>query len=240
MDGIPFHLPISSQALIIIGVVALVVILVVFLSIRGVRGRSGSKDFVIVIRSDGTARSYPLNPVVPPTLYTYDCGVSDLCYFLADAKPIIFYDGKSFKNMYIAVESDLLSIAIKPEDVELMSSLATSVKEASSDDIVNLVMYMLSKKSEDHVIRIPPRIKVALSYKYDPAGVKVIEDLFRRDASAFTVLVSSLRSAGVARELAMSYAIRAGAQVRRLQTIGTVIAIIVIALAVAYLLMSAR
>lgn len=233
MDGVPFFLPISIDWLVaIVGVIVIGIIIVLALP-RGVRaGGVASKDFVIVLRSNAPAQSYPIEPVAPTKLYQYKRENGDTCLLIADTQPIPFISKKQARNMFIAVESDLVSLAVDPGSVDALSSVSDAIKDVSSDDIINVVSYMLEKKSDNNLVAIPPNLRVAVTYKYAPKGISIIEKLLKADASIISTVIAGLRAASAAKELAQAAAIRAGAEARRWYTLALVIVMIMIGLAV--------
>lgn len=234
MNGIPFYLPIDFGSLVMIVVGIIVMILIVLMLLRrGAVGGRVSGDFVIVLSSNGPAKSYPIEPVAPPRLYQYKKGSGEVCLLIADTPPIPFQGKKGVNNMFIAVESDILSLALNPGTVDVISTVSGSTKSVSVDDVIDLVSYMLEKKSESDAIVVPPNIRVAFTYKYNPAGISIIEDLLRSDASILSTVIANLRAAQTAKELAQAVAIRAGAEAKRWTSIAIMIVMITIGIAVA-------
>ncbi|MEM2569222.1 MAG: hypothetical protein QXT67_04710 [Candidatus Bathyarchaeia archaeon] len=234
MDGFPFYLPINIDLLVIIVSIVVIGIMVALSVAKRSGGERAGKDYALILRSSAPAQFYPIEPIAPPKLYQYKRESGDVCLLIADTPPIAYFAKKQIRNLFIGVEKDLVSLAINPESVDVLSSASEATKEIPASDIIDVVSYMLEKKAENDTIVIPPNLRVTVSYKYVPEGVSLIEKLLASDASIISTVIASLRAATAAKDLAQAVAIRAGAESRKWFTIA--IAIVMVAIAAAILL----
>ncbi|MEM4976055.1 MAG: hypothetical protein QXT64_01880 [Desulfurococcaceae archaeon] len=188
----------------------------------------------MVITPEGLTYSFPVTPLVPPTLYTYECPGTEMCLMVARNPPLLLYDGKtkSSRKMWFGVEVDGLTLTITPYEAQALSMAGEAVGEFNVDDIVRLVKYAIDKKGYSENVVIPGGFRVSFTYKIYPTIIKVLTDILKSDATALTTILSSLRAAKEAKTLAEAVAIRRGAEATKWLYIGMFILLAAVALAI--------
>lgn len=229
----PFVFPIPVELLIGVGVAGVISFFVIFLATR--RGVKVPGDVLIVVTPEGLTYSFPVTPLVPPTLYTYECPGTEMCLMVARNPPLLLYDSKtkSSRKMWFGIEVDGLALTITPHEAQALSMAGEAVGEFNVDDIIKLVKYAIDKKSYSENVVIPGGFRITFTYKVYPTIIKVLTDILKSDAVALTTILSSLRAAREAKTLAEAVAIRRGAEATKWIYIGIFILLAAIAFAIA-------
>jgi len=235
-NQLPVFLPIPVELLLaLVAAVAVVVAVIAY----GVR-KSSSKapgDTLVVVTPEGITYSFPLTPLVPPNLYTYECPGTEMCLMVARNPPLLLYDGKTkrTRKLWFGIEVDGLALTVTPDEAQSISLVGESVGEFNIDDVVRLVKHAVEKKSYSETVVVPGGFRIAFTYKIYPTVIKVLTDILKADAVALTSILSSLRAAREAKTLAEAVAIRKGAEITKWIYIGIFILLVAIAFAVAML-----
>lgn len=220
--------------LVVVAAVAAGVIVMLMVVVRGIRRSAAGSDILIVLTREGVAYMENVEPLVPPTLYTYRCPGTEMCLMVVRNPPILLYDPRirRSRKLWIGVEVDMLSTTISPEEMQYLGMVGEAVGEYSTDDIIRLAAASIEKKSYSDTVVVPPGFRVAFTYKLYPTVVKVLTDILRYDAVALTNILSAMRSAREAKALAEAVAIRRGAEVQKWIYIGIMIMLVAIAVAI--------
>lgn len=231
---LPITLPGGALEVTLILVIG--VLIVIAIIIRGItRSRSrGGGDFVVVYNPDGLSTSYTIDPLVPPSLYTYRCQSTELCLLVVRSPPITYQDPrtKSIRRMWIAVEQSGLAMTLSPDELHTISVASEAVGDYNIDDILLLVKSAIEKKTYSEHVKLPGGFRVAFTYKVYPAVTRVLADFLKSDAVALSSILSALRTAREAKTLAEAVAIRREAELKKYMYIGIVVLLILIGLAI--------
>lgn len=226
--------PIMSVLLIV--AVFIVSMLVVVVALKA-RGRGGGRkprlggDFVVVVRPDGTTTSYDLEQLIPPVLYTYSPSQDVLGLLIVRSPPLVYYDPRKgvYRRMWFAVEKNLVALTLDLGEAHVLSLANDVLGNFNVDDVIRLVEESITKRVYEQNIVLPNEVRISFSYNIHPAVGRIVGELLKTRAEAFTSVLAGLRVAKEAKALAEAAALRGKIGVQRIVSIA--ILIIVIALA---------